>query len=50
LIAVKDPDAVVATRIAGLPARGIARPAPHSLHIVLGPSAGALYQELSAIL
>ena len=49
-IAVKDPDAVVDSRVAGLTARGIARPAPHSLHIVLGPSAGALYQELSAIL
>jgi N-acetylglucosamine PTS system EIICBA or EIICB component len=49
-IAVKDPDAVVDDRVAGLRARGIARPAPHSLHIVLGPSAGALYQELSAIL
>jgi N-acetylglucosamine PTS system EIICBA or EIICB component len=49
-IAVKDPDAVVDSRVAGLNARGIARPAPHSLHIVLGPSAGALYQELSAIL
>lgn len=50
LIAVKDPDAVVATRIAGLAARGIARPAPNSVHIVLGPAAGAVYEELSAIL
>jgi N-acetylglucosamine PTS system EIICBA or EIICB component len=49
-IAVKDPDAVAADRVAGLSARGIARPAPHSLHIVLGPSAGAVYEELSAIL
>jgi PTS system N-acetylglucosamine-specific IIC component len=49
-IAVKNPDAVVDDRVAGLSARGIARPAPHSVHIVLGPSAGALYQELSAIL
>ncbi|HKR36987.1 MAG TPA: N-acetylglucosamine-specific PTS transporter subunit IIBC [Steroidobacteraceae bacterium] len=50
LVAVKDPDAVVADRVAALTVRGIARPAPNSLHIVLGPSAGALYQELSAIL
>jgi N-acetylglucosamine PTS system EIICBA or EIICB component len=49
-IAVKDPEAVADDRVAGLTARGIARPAPHSLHIVLGPSAGALYRELSAIL
>jgi PTS system N-acetylglucosamine-specific IIC component len=48
-IAVKDPDAVVDNRVSGL-TRGIARPASHSVHIVLGPSAGALYQELSAIL
>jgi PTS system N-acetylglucosamine-specific IIC component len=50
LVAVKDPDAVVDNRVAALTVRGIARPAPNSLHIVLGPSAGALYQELSAIL
>jgi PTS system N-acetylglucosamine-specific IIC component len=50
LIAVKDPNAVVDTRIAGLAARGIARPAPTSLHIVLGPAAAAVYAELSAIL
>jgi PTS system N-acetylglucosamine-specific IIC component len=50
LIAVKDPDAVVDTRIAALAARGIARPAPNSVHIVLGPAAGATYEELSAIL
>lgn len=49
-IAVKNPDAVVATRIAGLTVRGVARPAPDSLHFVLGPSAGALLQELNAIL
>jgi PTS system N-acetylglucosamine-specific IIC component len=50
LIAVKNPDAVVDARIAGLTARGIARPSANSVHIVLGPSAGAVYQELSAIL
>jgi PTS system N-acetylglucosamine-specific IIC component len=50
LVAVKDPDAVVDNRVAALTVRGVARPAPNSLHIVLGPSAGALYQELSAIL
>ncbi|HKS56821.1 MAG TPA: N-acetylglucosamine-specific PTS transporter subunit IIBC [Steroidobacteraceae bacterium] len=50
LIAVKDPDGVVDTRIAALAARGVARPAPTSVHIVLGPSAGAVYEELSAIL
>jgi PTS system N-acetylglucosamine-specific IIC component len=50
LVAVKDPDAVVDNRVAALTVRGIARPAPNSLHIVLGPSASALYQELSAIL
>lgn len=50
LIAVKDPDAVVDTRIAALAARGIARPAPNSVHVVLGPAAGAVYEELSAIL
>jgi len=48
-VAVNDPDAVLDKRVAGL-TRGIARPAPHSVHIVLGPSAAALYQELSAIL
>ena len=50
LIAVKDPEAVVAARIGALAARGIARPAPNSVHIVLGPAAGAVYEELSAIL
>jgi PTS system N-acetylglucosamine-specific IIC component len=50
LIAVKNADAVVDARIAGLTARGIARPSPNSVHIVLGPSAGAVFQELSAIL
>ena len=50
LIAVKDPDGVVDTRIAALAARGVARPAPTSVHIVLGPSAGAVYEELSSIL
>lgn len=49
-IAVKNPDAVVDARVARLTVRGIARPAPNSLHIVLGPSAALLYQELNAIL
>jgi PTS system N-acetylglucosamine-specific IIC component len=49
-IAVKNADAVVDTRIAGLSVRGIARPARDSLHFVLGPSAGAVFQELNAIL
>lgn len=49
-IAVRNPDAVVDARVAGLTVRGIARPAPNSLHIVLGPSAALLYQELNAIL
>jgi N-acetylglucosamine PTS system EIICBA or EIICB component len=50
LIAVKDADAVVDSRIAALTVRGVARPARNSLHFVLGPSAGALFQELNAIL
>jgi phosphotransferase system IIB component len=49
-IAVKNADAVADARIAALTVRGIARPEPNSLHIVLGPSAAALYQELNAIL
>jgi PTS system N-acetylglucosamine-specific IIC component len=49
-VAVKNADAVVAARLAGLSVRGVARPAPDSLHFVLGPSAGAFYQELNAIL
>jgi PTS system N-acetylglucosamine-specific IIC component len=49
-IAVKNADAVVNSRIAELHVRGVARPAPTSVHFVLGPSAGALFQELSAIL
>jgi PTS system N-acetylglucosamine-specific IIC component len=49
-IAVKDAAAVVDARVAALAVRGIARPAPNSLHIVLGPSAPAVYQELNAIL
>jgi N-acetylglucosamine PTS system EIICBA or EIICB component len=49
-IAVKDADAVADSRIASLAVRGVARPARNSLHIVLGPSAGALFQELNAIL
>jgi PTS system N-acetylglucosamine-specific IIC component len=49
-IAVKDADAVVDSRIAALSVRGVARPARNSLHFVLGPSAGALFQELNAIL
>ena len=49
-IAVKDDGAVNDARIAELTVRGVARPARHSLHLVLGPSAGALFQELSAIL
>jgi PTS system N-acetylglucosamine-specific IIC component len=50
LVAVKDPDGVVDARIAALAVRGVARPAPNSVHIVLGPAAGAVYEELSAIL
>jgi N-acetylglucosamine PTS system EIICBA or EIICB component len=49
-VAVKDADAVVDSRIAALTVRGVARPARDSLHFVLGPSAGALFQELNAIL
>jgi PTS system N-acetylglucosamine-specific IIC component len=49
-IAVKDGDAVNDARVAELTVRGIARPARDSLHLVLGPSAGTLFQELSAIL
>jgi len=50
LIAVKNADAVVDTRIAGLAVRGVARPAPDSLHLVLGPTAAVVFQELNAIL
>jgi PTS system N-acetylglucosamine-specific IIC component len=50
LVAVKDPDGVVDAHIAALAVRGVARPAPNSVHIVLGPAAGAVYEELSAIL
>jgi PTS system N-acetylglucosamine-specific IIC component len=49
-IAVKSADAVVNSRLAELHVRGVARPAPTSVHFVLGPSAGAVFQELSAIL
>jgi N-acetylglucosamine PTS system EIICBA or EIICB component len=49
-IAVKNADAVVNSRIAELSVRGVARPAPDSLHFVLGPSAGAVFEELNAIL
>jgi PTS system N-acetylglucosamine-specific IIC component len=49
-IAVKNADAVVNSRIAQLSVRGVARPAPDSLHFVLGPTAGAVFQELNAIL
>jgi PTS system N-acetylglucosamine-specific IIC component len=49
-IAVKNADAVVDARLAELSVRGIARPAADSLHFVLGPSAGAVFQELNAIL
>jgi N-acetylglucosamine PTS system EIICBA or EIICB component len=49
-IAVKNADAIVNSRIAELQVRGVARPAPDSLHFVLGPSAGAVFQELNAIL
>jgi len=47
---VKNADAVVNARLAALSVRGIARPAPDSLQFVLGPSAGAVFQELNAIL
>jgi PTS system N-acetylglucosamine-specific IIC component len=50
LVAVKDANAVVDARIAELTLRGVARPARDSLHFVLGPSAGAVFQELNAIL
>ncbi len=49
-IAVNDANAVIDARIAELTVRGVARPARNSLHLVLGPSAGALFQELNAIL
>jgi PTS system N-acetylglucosamine-specific IIC component len=49
-VAVKDANAVVDSRIAGLSVRGVARPARNSLHIVLGPAAGTLFEELNAIL
>lgn len=50
LVAVKDANAVVDSRIAELSLRGVARPARDSLHFVLGPSAGAVFEELNAIL
>ena len=43
-VAIKDDAAVNDSRIAELTVRGVARPARNSLHIVLGPSAGALFQ------
>lgn len=49
-VAVKDANAVVDSRIAKLTLRGVARPARDSLHFVLGPSAGAVFEELNAIL
>jgi PTS system N-acetylglucosamine-specific IIC component len=49
-IAVKNADAVVNSRIAALSVRGVARPAPDSLHLVLGPGADAVFRELNAIL
>jgi len=49
-VAVKNADSVVSSRLAELSVRGVARPAPDSLHFVLGPSAGAVFQELNAIL
>jgi PTS system N-acetylglucosamine-specific IIC component len=49
-VAVKNADAVINARLAELSVRGIARPAPDSLHFVLGPSAGVVFQELNAIL
>jgi PTS system N-acetylglucosamine-specific IIC component len=49
-IAVKNADAVVNARLGALSVRGIARPAPDSLHFVLGPSASAVFQEMNAIL
>jgi N-acetylglucosamine PTS system EIICBA or EIICB component len=49
-IAVKDASAIVEARVAGLSVRGVARPSRDSLHIVLGPAAGAVFQELNAIL
>jgi N-acetylglucosamine PTS system EIICBA or EIICB component len=49
-IGLKNADAVVDSRVAELTVRGIARPARDSLHVVLGPSASVLYQELNALL
>src|SRR5688572_19593056 len=49
-IAVKDASAIVEARVDGLSVRGVARPARDSLHVVLGPAAGAVFQELNAIL
>jgi N-acetylglucosamine PTS system EIICBA or EIICB component len=49
-VAVKNADAVINARLAELSVRGIARPAPDSLHFVLGPSAGVVFRELNAIL
>ena len=49
-IGLENADAVVDSRFAALAVRGVARPARDSLHVVLGPSAAVLYQELNALL
>ncbi|HWA92175.1 MAG TPA: N-acetylglucosamine-specific PTS transporter subunit IIBC [Rhizomicrobium sp.] len=49
-VSLADPGAVDEARIAALGARGLVKPKPESLHIVVGPSAQRLAADLKALL
>lgn len=46
-VTLNDGAAIDAARIQSLPVRAVARPAPTSIHLVIGPAAAALFRELN---
>lgn len=48
-VTVKDAVSVSNDEFATLPVRAIARPAPTSIHVVIGPAAAALFDELNQL-
>ena len=48
-VTLEDAAAVRESAFEGLPIRGSARPTPQSVHIVIGPSAQALFDELNGL-
>jgi PTS system N-acetylglucosamine-specific IIC component len=47
-VSINEPTLVRESEVRSLGVRGVVRPSPHSLHIIVGPAAGALFAGLQA--